>query len=166
MVISNIKYLVFSVLLLTGWEISAQNDLVLISELQFENNQEKSAYFKILNGEDAYLEALSHHDHFESDSLTIWEQNFQVVLDELKAKTHRRNNNIYLHKVYKTLHKKYLSQYKETVDPCDVFSTGVYNCVIATAIYAMAFEELQIPYQIKETPNHVYLIGKGMNGPV
>src|SRR5690606_32752962 len=31
-------------------------------------------------------------------------------------------------------------------------------CVSATALYALAFEELKIPYTVKEQPSHVYLV--------
>lgn len=35
---------------------------------------------------------------------------------------------------------------------------GNYNCVTATALYGLLLNDLGIPFSIKETPEHVYLI--------
>lgn len=40
----------------------------------------------------------------------------------------------------------------------EIIYNGVYNCVTATALYAIMLDRLDIPYNIKETPRHVYLI--------
>ena len=40
----------------------------------------------------------------------------------------------------------------------DIFNNGFYNCVSSTAMYAIIFSKLDIPYQVMEKPEHVFLI--------
>lgn len=60
--------------------------------------------------------------------------------------------------IYKTTHSKFLMKYEAEADFCDIFINGNYNCVSASALYALIFEQFEINYAIKETPTHVYLI--------
>jgi hypothetical protein len=59
---------------------------------------------------------------------------------------------------YDYVHKQFLKVYKLKNSFIDVFESGEYNCVSASALYAYIFSKLSIPFQIKETPEHVYLI--------
>jgi tetratricopeptide (TPR) repeat protein len=58
--------------------------------------------------------------------------------------------------VYETIHKTFLDKYEAKTLFSEIWLNGNYNCVSATALYCMAFEHFQIPYSIKEKPNHVY----------
>lgn len=61
-------------------------------------------------------------------------------------------------KVFADVKKKYLTNYRYLVFFPDLFISGVYNCVTGTALIAIIFDELQIPYSIVKVPSHVYLI--------
>jgi len=39
-----------------------------------------------------------------------------------------------------------------------MFQSGTYNCVSASMLYAMVFDELGVPYKVKASSNHIYLI--------
>ncbi|WP_242202049.1 hypothetical protein [Aestuariivivens insulae] len=60
--------------------------------------------------------------------------------------------------IYDELHNTFFRKYELSSYFTDMFKDGTYNCVTATALYAFAFEMLEIPYHIKETPSHVFLI--------
>lgn len=60
--------------------------------------------------------------------------------------------------IYKKVHDKFLKHYKENAKFSDIFETGNYNCVGATALFALVFDEFDINYAIKEKPTHVYLV--------
>jgi tetratricopeptide (TPR) repeat protein len=62
--------------------------------------------------------------------------------------------------VYSSVHATFLKKYSEEAYFTDIFESGNYNCVTASALYAMIFEDLGINYVIKETPVHVYLIAE------
>jgi hypothetical protein len=67
---------------------------------------------------------------------------------------------------YDYVHKQFLKVYKLKNSFMDVFETGEYNCVSASALYAIIFSKLSIPFQIKETPEHVYLIAYPNSGKI
>lgn len=48
----------------------------------------------------------------------------------------------------------------------EMFTTGTYNCVTATALYAMTFSRLGISYEVKELPTHVFLIVSPKKQPI
>ncbi|MEP1488582.1 MAG: hypothetical protein ABJK28_09150 [Algibacter sp.] len=60
--------------------------------------------------------------------------------------------------IYDELHQTFFKKYVLNSYFTDMFKDGTYNCVTATALYAFAFDELNIPYHIKETPSHVFLV--------
>jgi tetratricopeptide (TPR) repeat protein len=60
--------------------------------------------------------------------------------------------------IFKHVHNNYLKKYILDNRFHQIFDKGEYNCVSASALYAIIFDSLKIPYTIKETPTHVYLI--------
>lgn len=60
--------------------------------------------------------------------------------------------------IYNKLHDTFFKKYKLDAYFNEAFTNGNYNCVTATALYSYAFEKLNIPFQVKETPSHVYAI--------
>ncbi|GEM_PF-1828472 len=66
----------------------------------------------------------------------------------------------YMQELYDRVHSDFLRRYKDFAPIRDMFSDGIYNCVTACVLYATIFDQLSIPYSIKETPNHVYIIAR------
>ena len=60
--------------------------------------------------------------------------------------------------IHKEVHSAYLRKYVLANHFADVFTKGEYNCVSATALYALVLQQLDIPYVVKETPTHVFLV--------
>ncbi|WCO00317.1 hypothetical protein [Psychroserpens ponticola] len=63
-----------------------------------------------------------------------------------------------IEKLYDDLHDTFFIKYRLNAYFNDIFENGTYNCVTATALYSYVFEELNIPYHVKETPSHVFLV--------
>jgi hypothetical protein len=63
-----------------------------------------------------------------------------------------------LKKIYKDIHNAFLSKYSDNPTFSQLFVNGDYNCATATALYALMLEKLSIDYNIRETPQHVYII--------
>ncbi|WP_291152401.1 hypothetical protein [Flavobacterium sp. UBA7680] len=76
----------------------------------------------------------------------------------LAVKIQNLSNENKIKLIYKSVHDKYLRKYKIEAFFPEIFSSGQYNCLTATALYSYVFDKINIPYQIKETPTHVYLI--------
>lgn len=60
--------------------------------------------------------------------------------------------------IYDKIHEKFFKKYVLDSYFTDIFNNGRYNCVTASALYAFAFDELKIPYYVKQTPSHVFLV--------
>lgn len=60
--------------------------------------------------------------------------------------------------IYDELHSEFFKKYNLNSYFNNIFEDGTYNCVTASALYAYVFDELDIPYHVKETPSHVFLI--------
>jgi len=64
----------------------------------------------------------------------------------------------WLKDIFYQVHEKYLKCYKSYSTVPDLFEQGNYDCVSGTALYALICELLYIPYVIRETEYHVYLL--------
>ena len=63
-----------------------------------------------------------------------------------------------LKKLYKEIHDAFFAKYVENPPFNEIFVNGNYNCLTASALYALILEKLSIGYSIRETPDHVYII--------
>ncbi len=72
------------------------------------------------------------------------------ILDQTEVKLMKQLHNM--------VHDKFLVQYKEISPFHEIFETGTYNCVSATALFALTLDELNIPYNIQEQPTHVFIM--------
>ena len=60
--------------------------------------------------------------------------------------------------LFQKVHALFLKKYDEKASFKQLFDSGIYQCVGASILYAYVLEQYQIPYQIKETPTHVYVV--------
>ncbi len=60
--------------------------------------------------------------------------------------------------VFNTLHDKYFKLYEFNTGFSDIFINGSFNCLTASVLYALAFREFNIPYEVRVSKEHAYLI--------
>lgn len=84
--------------------------------------------------------------------------NLKSLAAQLRTKFNTKKPEKSLRKIYDAVHDRYFTKYVENPVFSDIFSRGQYNCVTASALYAFLFEEMSIPYEIRETPTHVYVV--------
>ncbi len=60
--------------------------------------------------------------------------------------------------IFDLTHEQFLRKYEYYAEFHQIFANGVYNCVTASALYALIFDHFNIPYEIREIPGHVYVI--------
>jgi hypothetical protein len=77
---------------------------------------------------------------------------------DLEGNKKRKNLKKYLDFIFTNVHDYFLKKYDENVPFNRIFKDGVYNCVTATALYALVFDHYGIRYAVKELPTHVYLV--------
>ncbi|RSK34507.1 hypothetical protein [Hymenobacter metallilatus] len=60
--------------------------------------------------------------------------------------------------IFELAHQRFLTKYEDAATFDRTVQSGVYNCVSASALYALIFEHYHIPYAIRQKPTHVYLV--------
>ena len=60
--------------------------------------------------------------------------------------------------ISKKVNSTFLKKYTSTVLFSDIFTNGNYNCITASALYALVFDYFNVNYSIKKKPQDVYLI--------
>lgn len=136
-----------------------QDSLVILSDLNFDIPQEKESF--VFDDDTKLLDLFYFTDFYNSSEAEIeaFRSKFNRIIGELnvaKVKIKKRDKQIKL--IYKTVHANFLKKYQNMANFHELVSEGTYNCVTATALYAMILDGLDLPYVIKETPRHVYLI--------
>jgi len=98
-------------------------------------------------------------DHVTDETrIKIEKDALYKFLDEVKTKTTSKKFKKNASTIFKLIHNKYFRKYVDNPNFGDIFKNGNYNCVTATALYAIALDYLNIDYEIREMPTHVYLI--------
>lgn len=80
-------------------------------------------------------------------------------INKLRAKKiQKKSLKKQIQTIYKITHAQFFRKYEMEAYFNNIFENGTYNCVTASALYALIFDAFDINYSIKETPSHVYLI--------
>lgn len=93
----------------------------------------------------------------DKKQLTIVQTRINEFVQAIKAKNIVGDKKLIKY-IHDRTHKEFLKTYKEISQFNRIFQDGQYNCVSSTSLFALIFDELSIPYIIKELPTHVYLV--------
>ena len=138
--------------------VHSQEKYLSIDEIEFETEIEQRTIEKLLKNEGEIIDGFLVIAPEDSASFGKWEDFYAKEIDALKQRKKPKKIEKDVKYIYDRLHEKFLRKYETLAYFDQIFENGVYNCVTAVALYAMSFEELGIPYSIKETPTHVYII--------
>lgn len=92
-----------------------------------------------------------------NEKFSRYKNGFEKFCQKLEEKTPKRMDK-YLKNIFNEVHKEYLKEYHLNSPLFRTFESGEYDCVSGTALYALVLHTLGIPYIIKETKFHVYLL--------
>lgn len=139
---------------------STTDSLIKFNYLNFDGEFEKNAFKKVsadksIDLTELFLSPYKKETPVNADEIA---KRIGTCVEELRPVLAEKAESKKIKIVYKKVHETFFNVYKQENSFCDIFSKGEYNCVSATALYALIFSKLNIPYQIKETPTHVYLI--------
>ncbi|MBD0403616.1 hypothetical protein [Flammeovirga sp. EKP202] len=139
---------------------TAQTPIYTLEELSFLTEREKQAFENYINDSTQFLPLLVEMGENSNPELYAKVdkklQSLYAYLEGLKVASKKPKKQIQI--IYNEVHKAFFKKYVEVIPFYKIFTDGEYNCATATAIYAMVLDHFEIPYQIKEKPNHVYLI--------
>lgn len=87
------------------------------------------------------------------------EAEFSAFLQDLEVKkfsTKPDEKKVKL--LFDLTHKRFFTKYQDISNFDLIFTKNQYNCVSASALYALLLKRLAIPFLIKEEPTHVYVV--------
>lgn len=146
-------FLSFFWIAITGIKAQPIEDITYNSELEKKASEEF-----IFESKANFVDLFSCINH-EINSTDKFEKRLNELVDKIDLTQYSSKKRSKLIKdVYESVHGEFLKKYTEKNFFSDIFEYGNYNCVSATALYAIIFEKLEIPYVIKEAPTHVYLV--------
>ena len=151
-------YLCFIFIVLVTGRSFAQNNLFPVDEIAFKSNTEKELIRDFLSGDLSSFTAFLAISSEDSSRFELWEKKFNRFIEDQKAIKPSKKIKKNVKRIYEDLHANFLKKYELLAYFDEIFESGTYNCVSAVAMYALTFEALSIPYVIKETPTHVFII--------
>ncbi|MEP0369056.1 MAG: hypothetical protein ABJN36_06100 [Cyclobacteriaceae bacterium] len=151
------KRLTLFIFFLYSLSVNAQQDVVEYDQLVFKSSFEKEAFDSVLgNNPDYFFGFMT----LATDSIMVeqWRGYYELRIKGFLERKRPKNDERYLKNAYQYVHDEFFIKYEPLVNFEKIFQDGVYNCVTACALYGMAFDDFGIPYVVKETPTHVYII--------
>lgn len=131
-------------------------------ELSFVSAYEKEIITQFNNDSLSFdfLDSLIAYDSISNfDKGNEIKNTLDTFIQDFKAsKFFNKSKSKMLKALYSSVHDEFFTKYDGEAYFLDIFNKGYYNCATASALYCYVFDELKIPYSIKETPTHVFLI--------
>jgi hypothetical protein len=139
---------------------NTSDSLVLFSDLKFHSDFEKERFQRFINHKtDTFNLFLAIDKNVTGEEAAKYFKTYISIYDALnKSKLETKNINRRIKIVYSAVHDRFLKKYNSSEYFPITFQTGVYNCVSASMLYALVFDRLNIPYKVKVSSNHVYLV--------
>jgi len=137
------------------------SSLLSFDELTYSSAYEETVLTNFILGKEVdYFSLFLCKDKFMTPEL---EKQFRDTFKEkIKAYKENKFENLKetkkVSRLYEQVHEDFLELYFADVPFSFIFKNGEYHCVTSTMLFAMIFDEMGIPYQIKEIPSHVYLV--------
>jgi tetratricopeptide (TPR) repeat protein len=142
-------------LILSAGRLFSQDSLVMINEISYSSAAERAAIrAALVDKKPDYFSLFNYANQAKNEQSKAKFYAYLRGLD-LENKGGKKNSKRVKY-VFENVHQAFLTKYQAKNLFSEIFDSGYYNCVSATALYSMAFDYFDIPYVIKEKPNHVY----------
>lgn len=106
---------------------------------------------------EAYLGTTSHN--CKGQNL----EKLESLVSKLGAKD-KKSDHQFLKSIFNTTHRQLLKEYKQYSDFGDIFETGKYDCLTATALYSIVLNRFGYEHAIIETNYHIFLLIESPEG--
>lgn len=144
----------------TLFSTAYSDTLVSYADLTFHSSLEKQLFDRM--HEEKQIDFLALYLSIDSTISTQDYQTYRKQMDQALNKFttpsfKESKESKQVKKVYSSIHDQFLKKYDIKSFFSQIFSTGLYQCVTSSMLYTVVFSDLNIPFEIKELPNHVYL---------
>ncbi|MEX1131983.1 MAG: hypothetical protein WEC15_02055 [Flavobacteriales bacterium] len=128
--------------------------------LRFSDAREEQSYNNLVGSpvisDVVTLLTLTDIDRKHSSVEAVTDRLEQFVYDHRKLKAHSLTEK-QLRQLFNEVQSAFLVRYDARALFADLFTNGDFNCVTASALFALILNELAIPYTVHLTPDHMYL---------
>jgi hypothetical protein len=94
----------------------------------------------------------------KNGKLIEWEHKLDAYSQQWQDKKGKIADQQLLQQLFYDVHRRYLKHYTKYTGLQSLLQNGEYNCLSATAFYALILERLGYQYQIIESINHIVLL--------
>lgn len=152
--------IIFTFLSVCLFPQNSSDSIVLFTDLKYHSEFEKEALRDfVINKKDTFNLFLAIDENINQEIAQNDFHKYNEVIDELREKKiESKPINKQIKLAYSSIHSRFLDKYSEVEYFPEIFQTGIYNCVSASMIYAIVFDNLKIPYKVMASSNHIYLI--------
>ncbi len=103
----------------------------------------------------------------KTDQVSVKLDKVTSLLSKLEDKRSTiKNDRDFLHFAFTKTHQKIFKHFATSCSFSELFTTGNYNCLTATALYAIVLDHFNINYKIIETNYHIFIIAQTTKGDV
>ena len=144
-------------------EIRAQSDLNLVKtdELAYTSSFEESVFNAYLtnNSSDYFALFLCIDSSITTSIAEKYRSDLIGQVGKFQGEYYREMNpKKKVQKIYTEIHENMLDKYVLYVPFSSIFKNKEYHCVSSSMLFALVFSSLDIPFDIRVIPNHVYLV--------
>ena len=152
--------ILFCVLCTLTFSAQTYDSLVTFRDLEFKNSSEQECFVNFSPADkNSYLTLfMTSHDGLRSFNLKDVQTRVSNCVNTLQKETEGKTEVKKVKHIYRYVHDHFFRTYKLRNSFSDIFTKGEYNCVSASALYAIIFNLMDIPFQVMEAPRHVFLI--------
>lgn len=164
----SITLLLFIILLINPWIYSQIPGNDTCSQLKFHSAIERDGFNLLCSGlkPDFLTMAIAVNPKSGNTELNIIREAIRIESGFLKTKMAEiKKPAAKLKFVFDHVQATFLKQYDLDADFADMFVSGKHNCLTATILYSLLFNDLSIKNTIKFMPGHVYPIAYANNVP-
>ncbi len=77
-----------------------------------------------------------------------------------------KDDKAFIHHVFVKAHQRFFREFEEYSSFADLVSTGKYNCLSGTALFALLLDHFVIDHRIIETNHHIFILAQTNEGSV
>jgi len=137
------------------------DSIVSFADLNYHSDFEKETFFKLENTfqPDYFALFLAADKNVKAAEYETYKSALELAVAAFKnEKFAKYNDKKKVKKIYNSVHAAMLDKYVIKANFSQLFTAKEYQCVTSTMLFALVFNELNIPYEIEFQPNHVFLI--------
>jgi tetratricopeptide (TPR) repeat protein len=145
-----------------GSDASAQQDSLIRALIAFHTPAEKEAYARAMEAptQENLIALFLHVDPsgVQVDPASVVERIAEFTEQHPRHTLGAAMKVKQLERLFEEVQGAFLTRYNENALFDDLFVNGDFNCLTASILFALLFDEYRLPYELRVRPEHVYVI--------